>query len=197
MEKFQIEYHHPDVIHLLSNHLSQLLTQKGVPDSELVCLCIGTDRSTGDSLGPLVGTFLSEIIQNQLYIYGTLDNPIHAINLDRTITKIQQTHPSACILTIDATLGKQKNIGFINLGLGPLEPGKGLNKNLPSIGDIYLKGIVNIVGAHKIYILQNTRLHRVYQMAKVISLAILQATERLNLHTSNPPLQSNMLITGK
>lgn len=29
------------------------------PDTPIVIVCVGTDRSTGDSLGPLVGTALS------------------------------------------------------------------------------------------------------------------------------------------
>ena len=42
-------------------------------------LCIGTDRATGDALGPLVGSYL---LKNGLEnVYGTVDEPVHAENL--------------------------------------------------------------------------------------------------------------------
>ena len=39
---------------------------------DIIFLCIGTDRSTGDSLGPLIGYKLKPIISQKLYIYGSL-----------------------------------------------------------------------------------------------------------------------------
>jgi hypothetical protein len=42
-------------------------------------ICIGTDRSSGDSLGPFVGTYLNEMGYKN--VYGTLDEPVHAMNL--------------------------------------------------------------------------------------------------------------------
>jgi len=56
----------------------------------VVLLCIGTDRSTGDSLGPLVGSKLKSFKQNFYHIYGTLDKPVHASNLSETITEIRK-----------------------------------------------------------------------------------------------------------
>ena len=47
----------------------------------IIFVCIGTDRSTGDSLGPLVGYKLKYLSKNNIYIYGTLENPIHAKNM--------------------------------------------------------------------------------------------------------------------
>lgn len=50
------------------------------PYNEFIILCIGTDRSTGDALGPLVGHKLINSISkyNNVYLYGTLDDPVHA-----------------------------------------------------------------------------------------------------------------------
>ena len=47
--------------------------------SEIVFLCIGTDRSTGDSLGPLIGYKLKEKGIRNARIMGTLDHPVHAM----------------------------------------------------------------------------------------------------------------------
>ena len=49
----------------------------------LVFCCIGTDRSTGDALGPITGSFLSQLMSFPFEIVGTLDNPLHALNIRR------------------------------------------------------------------------------------------------------------------
>src|SRR4051794_9429675 len=54
----------------------------------IVFVCIGTDRSTGDSLGPLVGSFLEEKDISSFHVYGTLDEPIHAVNLNDRLREI-------------------------------------------------------------------------------------------------------------
>lgn len=35
--------------------LSTIVSQTILPEQEIIILCIGSDRSTGDSLGPLIG----------------------------------------------------------------------------------------------------------------------------------------------
>ncbi|UOF91743.1 spore protease YyaC [Fodinisporobacter ferrooxydans] len=161
--------------------------QRGKSEQQdLVIVCIGTDRSTGDSLGPLVGTFLkrslhhSVIHQNQnVYVYGTLDQPVHAVNLQETIAAIQKNHNRPFILAIDACLGKLANVGTIQLAHGPLKPGAGVNKELPEIGDMHITGIVNVGGFMEYFVLQNTRLHLVMSMAECIS-NIIKETMLLN-----------------
>ena len=58
-------------------------------------VCIGTDRSTGDSLGPLVGTMLQEKTLSHFHVYGTLEEPIHAVNLEEKINAIRSIHHDA------------------------------------------------------------------------------------------------------
>ncbi|MEK0397302.1 DUF1256 domain-containing protein, partial [Lactobacillus delbrueckii] len=56
----RIKVFHDDVLakEIISNHILSALSKS--INRELVVVCIGTDRSTGDSLGPLTGTFLEE-----------------------------------------------------------------------------------------------------------------------------------------
>ena len=63
-----------------------------------VILCIGTDRSTGDALGPLIGTHLSRLNLPQLHVYGTLDEPVHATNLDDKISNSSNNHSLILLL---------------------------------------------------------------------------------------------------
>jgi putative sporulation protein YyaC len=138
----------------------------------IVFVCIGTDRSTGDSLGPLVGTLLEEKNINSFYVYGTLDEPIHAVNLQERLSEINSKHLNPYLIGIDACLGRIKNVGMIQVGEGPVKPGAGVNKELPAVGDLHITGIVNVSGFMEFFVLQNTRLNLVMKMAKTIANAI-------------------------
>lgn len=140
---------------------------------EVIFLCIGTDRATGDSLGPLVGYKLSKLpFNDNIYVYGTLNNPVHAKNLICTIEEIYIKHKNPFLIAIDASLGKKEYINFITIGEGSLYPGAGFNKNLPPVGDIFITGIVNHCGIIELSVLQNTRLSVVMDMADIISSGI-------------------------
>ncbi len=136
--------------------------------TSLVVVCVGTDRSTGDSLGPLIGSRLMADPRSNITVYGTLDEPVHALNLDQYVNQIKKDHPNSTTLAIDACLGRSENVGFISLKEGPLKPGTGVNKTLPNIGDYHLVGIVNVGGLMEYFVLQNTRLSLVMKMSDVI-----------------------------
>ena len=138
----------------------------------IIILCIGTDRSTGDSLGPLVGNKLKFLIRNKVHIYGSLECPVHAKNLCETIDEINYTYTNPYIIAIDACLGSLQNVGKIVVEEKPLRPGAAMNKDLPPVGDLSITGIVNISGAFEFMVLQNTRLYTVMLLADVISCAI-------------------------
>lgn len=142
---------------------------------ELVILCIGSDRITGDSLGPLVGHSLSKLSLPNTSVYGTLSRPVHALNLKETIKTLKEQHPDSLIIAIDASLGTKKHLGFLTISQNALNPGLGVRKKLPPIGDISITGIVNIAGAFEHFVLQTTRLATVVQMADSIVSGILLA----------------------
>lgn len=140
--------------------------------SHIVILCIGTDRSTGDCLGPLVGHKLRYIQGKNIHVYGTLEEPVHAKNLKSIIEEIERNYRNPFIISIDACLGRAESIGCISIGEGSIKPGAGVNKKLPEIGHMHVMGIVNISGFMEYMILQNTRLSLVMKMADIISAGI-------------------------
>ncbi|GAK41470.1 spore protease YyaC [Paenibacillus urinalis] len=152
------------IIHRLLFHLFEAPHHK-----EIVIVCIGTDRSTGDCLGPLVGTALSEHNSPFFHLYGTLEDPVHAMNLQDTLTMIYSKHRDPYIIGIDACLGQASSVGCIQVASGPLKPGAGVNKELPPVGDIHLTGIVNVGGFMEYFVLQNTRLSLVVRMSNIIA----------------------------
>lgn len=138
----------------------------------VVFVCIGTDRSTGDSLGPLIGYKIGNVKYGEIYVYGTLESPVHAKNIDRIKNEIILRHNKPFIIAIDACLGSLEHVGYISVGEGSIKPGSGINKNLKPIGDMYITGIVNFGGFMDFMVLQNTRLNTVMKMADLISAGI-------------------------
>lgn len=146
----------------------------------LLFLCIGTDRSTGDSLGPITGYKLCSCHCKDISVYGTLDNPVHAKNLTSKLNEIYIAYEKPFIVAIDACLGSIQNVGHINISKGPIYPGAGVNKDLLPVGNINITGIVNISGYMEYFILQNTRLNLVMKMADIITEGILLSIEEIN-----------------
>lgn len=136
--------------------------------TEIVFLCIGSDRVTGDCLGPYIGHSLSNLQIPGISVYGTLSHPVHALNLKETDRKIKASHPSALVIAIDAALGTKKHLGYVTIGNGALYPGAGVQKELPPVGDIHVTGIVNISGLLEQMTLQSTRLSTVIFLGDTI-----------------------------
>lgn len=153
--------------------LSSLFLQHIPFDTQdLIFFCIGTDRSTGDSLGPLTGSFLSESPLFPFTVIGTLESPLHALNLQQHIDETRLTNPSAFIVAIDACLGQVSSIGQLLFNSGPIHPGKAVGKDLPPVGNVSIKGIVNIAGFMEHAVLQSTRLYLPYEMSRTIARAL-------------------------
>ena len=140
--------------------------------SEIVFLCIGTDRSTGDSLGPLIGYKLKEKGIRNARIMGTLDHPVHAMNLETCMERLLTSFPNALVVAVDASVGNAEHVGFITLGRGPLKPGLGVKKELEAGGDIFITGIVGSSRSGDPLMLQSIRLSIVMRLADCISRSI-------------------------
>lgn len=138
-------------------------------NNDIIFLCIGSDRCTGDSLGPLVGYKLQFTLKDKIHIYGSLESPIHSKNLVDILEKIYTNFEDPYIIAIDSCLGKLNTIGKIFIEEKSLQPGLALNKNLPSVGNLSITGIVNIGGSFEFMILQNTKLYTVMLLADCIA----------------------------
>lgn len=165
----KINYKREDVTHTLSNILKNIISDN------TVVICIGTDRAIGDALGPLVGTMLKNS-DFKYPVYGTLDNPIHALNIYESIENIKRKHSSSQFLAIDACLGSTNNIGNIQIREGPILPGKGVGKKLPQVGNYSIVGIVDKIDENNRFSFNNIRLHFILELAETIALSLLLAT---------------------
>ena len=135
-----------------------------------VIVCIGSDLAIGDSLGPIVGSMLKFKTQGLgVFLYGTLAAPITAKEIRYMRTFLQETHKGNPIIAIDAAVGDAGDIGLIKLNDAPLMPGAGANKQLGSLGNMSIMGIVAEKSIGNYGLLNTTRLNLVYTMSEIIS----------------------------
>lgn len=168
----RIKYTQINAPQVIGQALASLCSMAPLVENILV-LCIGTDRSTGDSLGPLIGSKLLTC-NPPFQVLGCLDQPVHAANLADTLDRLQERPPQWTV-AIDASLGNMDGVGYVNIGQGSLQPGAGVYKRLPQVGNIYITGIVNVGGFMEYFVLQNTRLSLVTKMADVICQGLMLA----------------------
>jgi len=164
----KINHTDPAAVERLSGRLKQWIYPAALT-RRIVVVCLGTDRSTGDALGPLTGSALQKYRSTRFELYGTLEEPVHAVNLEDTLQQIRTRFHNPFVIGIDACLGQASSVGHVIAAPGPVRPGAGVNKKLPPVGDIHISGIVNIGGFMEYFVLQNTRLHLVMRMAELIS----------------------------
>jgi putative sporulation protein YyaC len=166
----------------LAEDFSMIIKKKIGSNILPTIICIGTDRSTGDSLGPWVG----KLLKDKGYpgkVFGTIHNPVHAMNL-QGLLEGNDYFEDDLVIAIDASLGDTANIGRIYLKDGGLTPGTGVSKKgLPKVGDFHIIGVVNAAGFMEYLVLQNTRLSLVVNMAEVIADAIISAFGSKNYKT--------------
>lgn len=146
----------------------QAINKLNVSKKKPIIVCVGSDLVLGDSLGPLIGTLLRK--RNFTgYVYGTLNAPITAKEIEYAKKYITLMHPNSLLIAIDACIGKSEDVGIIRVSNGGLKPGLGVNKNLGEIGDVSITGIVAGKSKDNFNLYNLTRLNLVYKMAEKIA----------------------------
>ncbi len=126
---------------------------------ELFFLCIGTDRSSGDAFGPLVGSRLKALgFPN---VAGTLEEPCDAANLEHIVSSIPK---KLTIVAFDACLGKPGSVGKILARRAPLTPAGSMKSDFAPVGDYSVAAVVNVHGPKPYQSLQTASLQLVLQL---------------------------------
>ncbi|MFQ7078835.1 MAG: DUF1256 domain-containing protein [Christensenellaceae bacterium] len=103
--------------------VSRVLGEYNAANRSPIIVCVGSDLVLGDSLGPLVGTLLKQKGVGT-YIYGTLNCPITAKEIEYAKTYLKQLHPESFIIAIDAAVGASDDIGLITQNRPPSRTGR-------------------------------------------------------------------------
>ncbi len=147
--------------------IGSALSEMHKPSSAPIILCIGSDLVLGDSLGPLIGTLLLKRNVNA-YVYGTLGSPITAKEVNYAKDYLKNTHPNSTIIAVDAAVGSLEDVGVIRVQKKGIKPGLGVNKNLKTVGDLSIIGIVAEKSQDNFKLFNVTRLNLIYSMAEKI-----------------------------
>lgn len=166
--KIKSHYDNPLAYYEIANFLKDYM------DENTIVVCIGTDRCIGDCLGPMVGTLLKDNYF-PLPVFGTISEPIHALNIDKKLNEIQNIYPNGNIIGIDACLGDNESIGEIQARDYPIHPGKGVGKSLPEVGKVSIIGIVDSSESSELFTTRNIRLDLIMKLSKVITHAIVHS----------------------
>ncbi len=186
MKDLRINHKKDNVIDILTEDLYNRINSCKKNYKNIIFICIGTDRATGDALAPLVGTFLSR--NKNIIVYGTLDNPVHAKNLKEILHTIDTDNN--LIIAIDACVGEFENIGSIKISNESIKAGSGVGKDLPEVGDVSIVGVVNLNFGDIMKIISHTRLNLIYNMGNIIYKAISRTMYKINKEN----LQNNLLF---
>lgn len=138
------------------------------PDTPVTVVGIGSDRITGDALGPLVGDFLRS--SKRYRVLGTVDDPVTALNLPERTAGLD-----GFVIAVDAALGTP--VGDVTVRRGSLDPGQALGNSLPPIGDVSVSGLVAAPGVDAFEQLRSAGLGDVRSLAGVIAAGLAAAVD--------------------
>ena len=133
-----------------------------------VVLCIGSDRVTGDCIGPLVGHMLSSRLHD-CAVLGTLKEPITALNLADAVLTIKRSYAGRKIIAVDSCVGEIDELVTVRVKKGSLRPGLACGKSLPKVGDVSITATVTTGSSDNLY---SVRLGLVYALAAEIADAL-------------------------
>lgn len=145
--------------------------------SNIIFLCIGTQRLTGDAFGPLTGNRLTTLLNDarRINVIGTLENSVSLCNINNIVQRIKNTYTNPFIIAIDSALSTPANIGSICVCEGGLTVGTSLNRSGVTVGEMNIRAVVgrNCGNANQnLCVLQNVPLSRVVNLAEIVSSGI-------------------------
>ncbi|MCH5138111.1 spore protease YyaC [Clostridiaceae bacterium UIB06] len=182
MYKVHIDIKEDNIIDKLAGAIEAACFSTAKNYAELVVVCIGTDRNIGDSLGPLTGMFLSKYNSINFSVYGTLEHPIHALNINERLEEIKENHKNALFIGIDSILGSEYNLYKFIVKDSPVKPGVGVGKILPEVGDISVNFIIEL--NDYTFSTNKVRLNDVYNASKMLSQAVYKSCNNLASYCS-------------
>lgn len=149
---------------------------------KVLFLCIGSEKISGDSLGPIVGTLLREKYKLPYPVIGCEDMPVNGINIDKYKKYVHRFFPSHRIIAIDAALGEREDIGNIRYRDGGVRAGGALGLHNPPVGELAILGVVGEKGGEPMQTLLNAPFDRVVSLAERIAQAINEVFGQSTLH---------------
>lgn len=163
----------------LSNKIINLIDKKNISNPKITFLCIGTDRVTGDSLGPIVGSNIQKFIDSKkisnIEVIGNLEKNLNNTNIEEYTEKLEDI-----IIVIDSAISNTYDIGQIIIdeknikAREALDNGKDINSNI-NIKCIVAKNFEN--DETNFLMLQNVKLGIVLNLAEKVSKSLYEVID--------------------
>lgn len=149
---------------------------------KLLFLCIGSEKISGDCIGPIVGTLLKEKYRLPFPVLGTEENSVNGTNIRAYKENIKKHFPDYKIIAVDSAVGDEKDLWTIKIREGGVRAGGALDPKVEYVGEV---GILAVVGSKKGNVLENllaAPYSRIVDFAERIAKTIVKtfAPERLS-----------------
>lgn len=164
-----------------SKHLLNCISKCKKDYDRIVVFNIGTPKTLFDSVAQRLGTLLKEENLENITVYGDMDKPNHAMNLQDNIEKYIK--PTDLVIAIDPCLtNKESRIGDIDTYNGVIKPGSGAGKDLGTVGDVSVHICVDLfyVGYFKAYYEPTLNEKEIDKIAKILSKGIKIADKKIS-----------------
>ncbi len=153
--------------------------------SNIVILCVGTNKLIGDSVGPIVGQKLTRLLNDKenIKIYGNTRQTLNLKNAKQILGEINKQYTKPFIITIDAALGTKEMIQTILISNGKIKIGEALGHEIEYFSHINIKAIV---GEYQKSIQENfdtlneVERKSVQQLSNQITYQVCQMVEKIN-----------------
>lgn len=151
--------------------------KKELRRGQKVYLCIGSDKLVFDSLGPMTGSMLKRCSGFKHFVYGTMSEPVTALQIETAIRFIRSFHIGAEVTVVDSAVGKNSEIGKIKCFDRGLRPALGIDREMSVVGDKSIMGIVTTKDKVKNF-KSDVKVQDIYDMAARVCELILSEDER-------------------
>ena len=169
----------------LTKSLEERILRIGTEYSNLIFLCIGTNKVVGDSIGPIVGNSLKCMENDFVQIYGTIENTLNFRNAKEIIERLQVDSMNPFFVTIDAALSESNNKGDIVLSEGYIKIGKALQKSICFYSNVNIKCVVGKSYKEKernLTELRKVSLQETIKMADIVSNGIKNVLKKSKIY---------------
>ena len=154
--------------------------------TEIIFLCVGTNKIIGDMIGPMVGEDLKNRIykntKKEIVVFGNMQSTLNLKNAEKIISNIKKSYINPFIITIDTALGNEKNLKKIYITQGEIEIGKAVSRGIKYESHINIKGVVgrySSVTEKNINTLKNVKPEAIFYLSSIISNGITEVIKNI------------------
>ncbi len=177
---------------LFTNQLKNQIEKYDIQNqfSEIVFLCIGTNKVIGDMIGPMVGERLEretkqmqKYLQKEIAIYGNMEHTLNLKNANQVLSFLPYRYEKPFLITIDTALGKKEYIEKVFINSGEIEIGNALSNGIKYQSHINIKGVVGTYHhqiEENINTLKNTEIQLIEKMSGMICRGIKDTIKKLS-----------------